>query len=146
MFDMDLSEKLEEQKNRIDWCKWAGIKLAETDELLLLLLQEHEENRKLREQKRLIELPCSPDDTIYVIGTKCMFDEHLEEWCCNTDCNECIYDEEYIVVKKFARSTIIYDLAGLSKFPFYRWNDNTFATKEEAEEYLKLTKNKESHE
>lgn len=111
----------------------------------MLLLQEHEENRKLREQKRLIELPCSPDDTIYVIGTKCMFAEHPEELCDSTDCDECIYDEEYIVGQRSAYATMIYDLAGLSNFPFYRWNDNTFANKEEAEEHLKLTKNKEKN-
>ena len=145
MIDVDLSEKLEEQKNRIDWAKWAGIKLVETDELLLLLLQEHEKYRKLREQKCLIELPCGMNDTVYVIGTVCLAGQEPVNWCDTCDCDDCVYDKEYIVFPRDMNTIIIGDLIGYNDYPYYKWNENTFSTKEEAEEHLKLTKNKENN-
>lgn len=94
----------------------------------------------LEEQGLLLKLPCKEGDTIYAIVTKCEAEEIPEDYPCldveiDMGCSECKYKDEYTIIDFPATWGIALGMA-LKERSFWKWGENAFATKEEAEAAL----------
>lgn len=81
-------------------------------------------------------LPWSIGDTVYVVGTRCFAGEDPFNDCCLVECEECGFDEEYVVFEKTLTKRLIADLIWGDNERF-KWNTTVFRTEEEAVRALK---------
>ena len=92
----------------------------------------------LDEQGLLLKLPCKVNDTIWVVGTKCLSGLYDKE--CKTSLNEtykcpCHLDDEYIIFPRVVKEHLLIDLI-FKKNNNFILGKNVFLTKEEAEKEL----------
>ena len=105
---------------------------------------EHQDNANeklkryedLEEQGLLLRLPCKVGDTLYVVGTKCLeYKEPNEYWCNTHSCEECVYDQEYVVFEREATKDLVFTVL-MRNNPNFVVGKSVFATKAEAEKKL----------
>lgn len=112
------------------------IKCADEHEQLAKWLEELKVYKDLEEQGLLIKLPVKVGDTVFVVGTKCLANQEPDdEWCEKHDCDECVYDKEYIVFETKVYSHLLYlIMTGMDKN--WKFGKTVFLTKAEAEASL----------